>query len=109
MIIIKKNYTEYNVNLKFLNKEDFRIRVYEYIIDHPDGKYEAVFNYSFKETGEYVYDPVDEIKLDEYYSYFASSGATEKEAIDKLYHSLKINKNTILMMENEKDKIKLMF
>ncbi|MCP1223743.1 hypothetical protein NK213_04905 [Sebaldella sp. S0638] len=54
-------------------------------------------------------DPVDEIKLDEYYSYFASSGVTEKEAIDKLYHSLKINKNMMLMMGNRKDKVKLMF
>ncbi|WP_253347299.1 hypothetical protein [Sebaldella sp. S0638] len=52
---------------------------------------------------------MDEIKLDEYYSYFASSGVTEKEAIDKLYHSLKINKNMMLMMGNRKDKVKLMF
>ena len=112
MIIIKKNYSEYNVSLEFLDflkKGDFKIRVYEYIIDHPDGKYEAVFNYSFDETDEYVYDPVDEIKLDEYYSYFASSGATEKEAIDRLCYSLRINRNMLLMQKNKNDKIRLMF
>ena len=111
MVIIKRNYSEYNVDLESLNffeKCEFRVRVYEYKIEHMIGKYEAVFNYSFKETEEHQYDPVDEIKLEEYYSYFSSFGTTEKEALDKLYYSLNIRENLLFMKKN-KNKIKIMF
>lgn len=112
MIIINKNYSEYNVSLEFLNFlkiGEFKIRVYEYVVEHMDGKYEAEFNYSFDETDEYQYVSDVEMKLEEYYFRFSSFGMTEKEAIDRLCYSLRINRNMLLMQKNKNDKIRLMF
>ncbi len=107
MIKIKKLYSEYHVDLNILNFlgiEEFKIRVFEYLIKHSDGRYEAILNVSFKEANNFDIDLNDEIKLEEYYSRFSSFGMTEKYAINNLIELISQPEN-LYYMKNKEAKI----
>ena len=107
MIKIKKLYSEYHVDLNILNFlgiEEFKIRVFEYLIKHSDGRYEAILNVSFKEANNFYIDLNDEIKLEEYYSRFSSFGMTEKYAINNLIELISQPEN-LYYMKNKEAKI----